>query len=52
MQGGVRKSTADTGEKIVPKEYTPEDLVAIWEEFLGGQEMRHNVNAIADFYPT
>ena len=35
----------------MPKEYTPEDLVAIWEEFLGGQEMRHKVNEIADFYP-
>jgi replicative DNA helicase Mcm len=51
VQGRIRESTVDTGEKIVPKEYTPEDLVAIWEEFLGGQEMRHNVNAIADFYP-
>ncbi|UCE46023.1 MAG: minichromosome maintenance protein MCM [Methanobacteriota archaeon] len=35
----------------MPKEYTSEDLVAIWEEFLGGQEMRHKVNEIADFYP-
>jgi replicative DNA helicase Mcm len=35
----------------MPKEYTPEDLVAIWEEFLGGQDMRHKVNEIADFYP-
>ncbi len=35
----------------MPKEYTPEDLVAIWEEFLGGQDMRHQVNEIADFYP-
>ncbi|UCE91995.1 MAG: minichromosome maintenance protein MCM [Methanobacteriota archaeon] len=35
----------------MPKEYTPEDLVAIWEDFLGGQEMRHQVNEIADFYP-
>ena len=34
-----------------PKEYTPEDLVAIWEEFLGGQERRHQVTAIADLYP-
>ncbi|HEX9908648.1 MAG TPA: minichromosome maintenance protein MCM [Thermoplasmata archaeon] len=35
----------------MPKEYTPEDLVAIWEEFLGGQERRHQVSAIADLYP-
>src|SRR4030042_2070432 len=35
----------------MPKEYTPEDLVAIWEEFLGGQERRHQVTAIADLYP-
>lgn len=35
----------------MPKEYTPEDLVAIWEDFLGGQDMRHKVNEIADFYP-
>ena len=34
-----------------PKEYTPEDLVAIWEEFLGGEERRHQVAAIADLYP-
>jgi replicative DNA helicase Mcm len=52
VQSGTRVSTAsNTGEDKVPKEYTPEDLVAIWEEFLGGQEMRHFVNAIADFYP-
>jgi len=25
--------------------------VAIWEEFLGGQERRHHVSAIADLYP-
>jgi replicative DNA helicase Mcm len=25
--------------------------VAIWEEFLGGQERRHQVSAIADLYP-
>jgi replicative DNA helicase Mcm len=41
----------DAGEGQMPKEYTPEDLVAIWEDFLGGQEMRHQVNEIADFYP-
>ena len=35
----------------MPKEYTPEDLVAIWEEFLGGQERRHQITAIADLYP-
>ncbi|MEM2892264.1 MAG: minichromosome maintenance protein MCM [Thermoplasmata archaeon] len=35
----------------MPKEYTPEDLVAIWEEFLGGDERRHQVSAIADLYP-
>jgi replicative DNA helicase Mcm len=35
----------------MPKEYTPEDLVAIWEEFLGGEERRHQVSAIADLYP-
>jgi replicative DNA helicase Mcm len=35
----------------MPKEYTPEDLVAIWEEFLGSQERRHQVSAIADLYP-
>ena len=35
----------------MPKEYTPEDLIAIWEEFMGGQAMRHHVNEIADFYP-
>lgn len=35
----------------MPKEYTSEDLVAIWEEFLGGQERRHQVSAIADLYP-
>jgi len=35
----------------MPKEYTPEDLVAIWEEFLGGAERRHQVSAIADLYP-
>lgn len=37
--------------RITPKEYTPEDLVAIWEEFLGTQERRHQVTAIADLYP-
>lgn len=42
---------SDAGEGQMPKEYTPEDLVAIWEDFLGGQEMRHQVNEIADFYP-
>ena len=26
-------------------------MVAIWEEFLGGQERRHHVSAIADLYP-
>ena len=35
----------------MPKEYTPEDLAAIWEEFLGSQERRHQVSAIADLYP-
>ena len=35
----------------MPKEYTPEDLVAIWEEFLGSQERRHQISAIADLYP-
>jgi len=35
----------------MPKEYTPEDLVTIWEEFLGGEERRHQVSAIADLYP-
>lgn len=35
----------------MPKEYTPEDLVAIWEDFLGGQELRHQVSEIADLYP-
>jgi replicative DNA helicase Mcm len=34
-----------------PKEYTPEDLVALWEEFLGEQERRHQVSEIADLYP-
>ncbi|MBN1677210.1 MAG: minichromosome maintenance protein MCM [Candidatus Thermoplasmatota archaeon] len=26
-------------------------MVAVWEEFLGGQERRHQVSAIADLYP-
>ena len=40
-----------SGGERTPKEYTPEDLIAIWEEFLGGQERRHQVSAIADLYP-
>ncbi len=39
------------GGPLTPKEYTPEDLAAIWEEFLGSQERRHQVSAIADLYP-
>jgi len=39
------------GGYLTPKEYTPEDLAAIWEEFLGSQERRHQVSAIADLYP-
>ena len=39
------------GGLLIPKEYTPEDLGAIWEEFLGSQERRHQVSAIADLYP-
>ena len=35
----------------MPKDYTPEDLVATWEEFLGSHTMRHQVNEIADMYP-
>jgi replicative DNA helicase Mcm len=35
----------------MPKEYTPEDLISIWEEFLGAEERRHQVSAIADLYP-
>jgi replicative DNA helicase Mcm len=35
----------------MPKDYTPEDLVSTWEEFLGGQVMKHQVNEIADMYP-
>lgn len=39
------------GGRTTPKEYTPEDLMAIWEEFLGSEDQRHQVSAIADLYP-
>jgi replicative DNA helicase Mcm len=39
------------GGQLTPKEYSPEDLATIWEEFLGSQERRHQVSAIADLYP-
>jgi len=44
-------SSTETGGEPTPKDYTPEDLVAIWEEFLGDQERRHQVSTIADLYP-
>lgn len=48
---GRAGASTEQGERLMPKEYTPEDLVAIWEEFLGGDERRHQVSAIADLYP-
>ncbi len=49
--GRAEHRLSHAGGPLTPKEYTPEDLTAIWEEFLGSQERKHQVSALADLYP-